>query len=73
MAVLIDDVKVWITYAGISHAVASRSGHVCITACSSMIWGDPQPTRAKRVCRKCRERLKKALQVVAKYAEVANQ
>ena len=66
--VTIDDVPLWIVSAGISHAVAERQCGTCYTACGSLIWGDAQQERTKRVCRRCRERLKQATLVAARAA-----
>ena len=61
MAVDIKDIKVWAVKDGISHVVAEQMSAGTFTACNSLMWGDwRRKTRTKRVCAKCRERLKDA-------------
>lgn len=57
----IKDVPLWLTSAGIGHVVVSiRSGWTS-TLCDTMVSfpGDEKEI-PKRICRKCREKLKKA-------------
>jgi len=60
MPVTVDQVKLWIICNGIGHAVASRNGSWAFTACGSLISGDGQESRPKRICRKCRVMLLQA-------------
>jgi hypothetical protein len=58
----IEDVSVWYTQRGISHIVAWFDGRWSGTLCDTMWSGppdDPSSTQRK-VCKRCRERLKTA-------------
>ena len=61
MAVDIKDVKVWAVNKGVSHVVAEQTGAGTYTACQTLMWGDwRRKTRTRRICARCRERLKEA-------------
>jgi hypothetical protein len=58
MSVTFDQVKQWIATNGISHAVGAMSLGYSFTICDIMISGDPDKDRTKRICKRCREKLK---------------
>lgn len=61
MAVDIKDVKVWAVSGGISHVVAEQLVAGTFTACNVLMVGDwRRRTRTRRVCTKCRDRLREA-------------
>ncbi len=61
MPVDIKDIKVWAVDKGISHIVAAQVSLGTQTACNTIYAGDwRRKTRTRRVCEKCRERLKEA-------------
>lgn len=61
MPVDIKDIKVWAVSRGISHIVAEQVAAGTFTACGTLFVGDwRRKRRTKRVCERCRERLKEA-------------
>jgi hypothetical protein len=61
MAVELKDIKVWAIDKGISHIVAAQVPLGTFTACGTVFAGDwRRKRRTKRICEKCRERLKDA-------------
>lgn len=56
----VEDVKHWIVFRGVSHAVGMERSGWCHTACNSLITGQSQPKSNRRICLKCRMRLKDA-------------
>lgn len=61
MAVELKDIRVWAVKDGVSHVVAEQTSAGTLTACNSLLWGDwRRKTRTKRICQKCRDRLKEA-------------
>jgi hypothetical protein len=59
--VTIADIKVWAIDKGISHIVAAQVPLGTFTACGTVFAGDwRRKRRTKRICEKCRERLKDA-------------
>jgi hypothetical protein len=57
----VDQVPLWAVERGIGHAVSARNGGYVMTACGT--WGNLNEQTAKtpkRICLKCRERLKDA-------------
>lgn len=61
MSVAIEQVKHWLKLCGVGHAVAEVRSGWSYTACNKMISGDPTGTTPpRRICKRCRERLKVA-------------
>ena len=64
MAITIKQVPRWMVHGGYGHAVAKICDPGIYTACGTLWWGcgdsDTQTTAPKRICRKCRKRLKDA-------------
>lgn len=59
--VKVEDVKLWATDPrGIGHAVAYTLHHYVGTACNSFANFTRTDKRPKRICSRCRERLKEA-------------
>jgi hypothetical protein len=58
--VKIEDVPRWVIMRGIGHAVRQMNGWGAHTACDHLIYGKLQAHTPKRICRKCRKRLKEA-------------
>jgi hypothetical protein len=59
--ITIDQVPLWAVACGLGHAVESRNDGYTVTACG--IWGNLRghtKRKPKRICAKCRERLKDA-------------
>ena len=64
MSVTVEQVKHWHVFAGVGHVVSARLGTGWLElACGTVCTGDATGERPKRVCRKCRERLKDAVPV----------
>ena len=58
MSVAVDQVNHWLVINGISHVVGAMSLGYSFTICDIMISGDPDKDRTKRICKRCREKLK---------------
>jgi hypothetical protein len=59
VTVSIDEVKLWATDKGIGHAVSRIwKAHYAHTACDILANFRTTPVRPKRICRKCRARLR---------------
>lgn len=57
--VRIEDVRFWTVFGGIGHVVEQSDGKGTLwTLCGSMMLNSLSPDRPKRICRKCRARLK---------------
>lgn len=61
VAVTVEEVKMWATYKGVGHAVACANGYWVSTACNIFANFDQTTDRPKRICRKCRARLRDAV------------
>ena len=69
MTVAIEDVPMWVVMNGIGHVVASGSCP-CFTICSHMMYAGEQTARPKRICKKCRARLKEPETSLIKKCEI---
>jgi len=57
--VRIEDVRFWTVFGGIGHVVGQSDGRgALLTLCGSMMLNSVSVDRPKRICRKCRARLK---------------
>ena len=68
----IKDVKRWYIESGISHAVFKISNWTqlgCMVVCATMDYRDLPTSPSKRICRKCREALKKATVIPERQGE----
>lgn len=61
MSIKVEQVKHWLTISGVSHAVAEVNSGWSYLACRKMITCDPDESTGlpKRICKKCREALKR--------------
>lgn len=61
--VTVEQVSVWWVKRGIGHAVGGLGNGMIHTACQTLVFGgesETQQERPRKLCRKCREWLKKA-------------